>query len=108
MRLGWRGGVRRARRHGRWSIGVPDVARVHPRAAGRVRAARDRGPARRCGEGLQSRVFWILVVVLFCSSIAQNGAITHMAALLTDRGVSAGGARARAVGDGRRRAWPAG
>ena len=28
-------------------------------------------------EGLMSRVFWILVVVLFCSSIAQNGAIAH-------------------------------
>jgi predicted MFS family arabinose efflux permease len=41
---------------------------------------------------LTSRVFWILVVVLFCSSIAQNGAITHIAALLTDRGVPAGGA----------------
>jgi MFS family permease len=42
--------------------------------------------------GLRSRVFWILVAVLFGSSIAQNGAITHMAALLTDRGVPAGGA----------------
>jgi MFS family permease len=43
-------------------------------------------------EGLRSRVFWILVAVLFGGSIAQNGAITHMAALLTDRGVSASGA----------------
>jgi MFS family permease len=42
-------------------------------------------------DGLGSRVFWILVVVLFVSSIAQNGAITHMSALLTDRGVSASG-----------------
>jgi cyanate permease len=39
-----------------------------------------------------SRVFWILIVVLFAQSIAQNGALTHMAALLTDRGVSASGA----------------
>lgn len=39
-------------------------------------------------DGLTSRVFWILVVVLFFSSVAQNGALTHMAALLTDRGVS--------------------
>jgi len=38
-------------------------------------------------DGLTSRVFWILVVVLFFSSVAQNGALTHMAALLTDRGV---------------------
>jgi cyanate permease len=43
-------------------------------------------------EGLRSRVFWILVAVLFGGSIAQNGAITHLAALLTDRGVSASGA----------------
>jgi cyanate permease len=43
-------------------------------------------------EGVTSRVFWILVIVLFAQSIAQNGAITHMAALLTDRGVPAGGA----------------
>ena len=43
-------------------------------------------------EGLRSRVFWILVAVLFGSSIAQNGAITHLAALLTDRGVTAQGA----------------
>jgi MFS family permease len=43
-------------------------------------------------DGLRSRVFWILVVVLFGSSIAQNGAITHLAALLTDRGVTAQGA----------------
>ena len=43
-------------------------------------------------EGLRSRAFWILVAVLFGSSIAQNGAITHLAALLTDRGVTARGA----------------
>jgi MFS family permease len=43
-------------------------------------------------DGLTSRVFWILVIVLFFSSIAQNGALTHIAALLTDRGVSAGSA----------------
>ena len=42
-------------------------------------------------EGLRSRMFWIIVVVLFGSSIAQNGAIAHIAALLTDRGISAQG-----------------
>ena len=42
-------------------------------------------------EGLTSRVFWIVVIVLFFSSIAQNGALTHMSALLTDRGVGASG-----------------
>jgi predicted MFS family arabinose efflux permease len=43
-------------------------------------------------EAFRSRVFWIVVAVLFFSSIAQNGALTHLAALLTDRGVSSGGA----------------
>lgn len=46
-------------------------------------------------DGVRTRVFWILVVVLFFSSIAQNGALAHLSALLTDRGVSpAGGALA--------------
>ncbi len=42
-------------------------------------------------EGVRSRVFWILVTVLFFASIAQNAAIAHIAALLTDRGISASG-----------------
>jgi len=37
-------------------------------------------------------VFWIIVAVLFCCSISQNGAIAHLAALLTDRGVPPGNA----------------
>jgi len=39
-------------------------------------------------EGLRSRTFWILIAVFFASSIALNGAIVHLSALLTDRGVS--------------------
>lgn len=42
--------------------------------------------------GLRSRPFWLLVATLFLSSIAVNGAITHLSALLTDRGLSAGDA----------------
>ncbi len=38
-------------------------------------------------EGLRSRAFWILIAVLFLTSIGQNSAITHLSALLTDRGV---------------------
>ena len=49
-------------------------------------------PGATLGEGLTSRVFWIVVIVLFFASIAQNGALTHMSALLTDRGVTASGA----------------
>jgi MFS family permease len=40
-------------------------------------------------QALLSRAFWILVLVLFLCSIGQNGMITHLSALLTDRGVSA-------------------
>ncbi len=39
-------------------------------------------------QGLQSYAFWIIVAVLFVSSISMNGAITQLSALLTDRGVS--------------------
>lgn len=41
-------------------------------------------------EALRSRVFWILVIVVFGSTLASNGAIVHLSALLTDRGVAAG------------------
>jgi predicted MFS family arabinose efflux permease len=40
--------------------------------------------------GLHSRAFWGLVAILFLSSIAINGAITHLSAILTDRGLSGG------------------
>jgi MFS family permease len=59
-----------------------------PRPAADRACATDTGVA----DALRSRVFWIVVTVLFCASIAQNGAIAHLAALLTDRGVSAAGA----------------
>jgi MFS family permease len=72
-------------------VGVPIVARfIRERPVERGTATVLDGASVR--EGLTSRVFWILVIVLFAQSIAQNGAITHMAALLTDRGVPAGGA----------------
>src|SRR5580658_6291558 len=43
-------------------------------------------------QGLRSFAFWIIVVVLFVSSVSMNGAITHLSALLTDRGVTPGDA----------------
>jgi len=43
-------------------------------------------------EGLRSRIFWIIAMVLFLCSIAQNGSIAHLSALLTDRGISPGNA----------------
>ncbi len=41
-------------------------------------------------QGLGSFVFWIITAILFVSSISMNGAITHLSALLTDRGLTAG------------------
>jgi predicted MFS family arabinose efflux permease len=74
------------------AIGLPTVLafiRERPSSpAGRAMT----GDGATVREGLASRAFWILVVVLFGSSIAQNGAITHLSAMLTDRGVSASGA----------------
>jgi MFS family permease len=43
-------------------------------------------------QGLRSFAFWIITAILFVSSISMNGAITHLSALLTDRGLSAGNA----------------
>jgi MFS family permease len=72
-------------------VGIPIVARfIRERPAGRGGARVLDGVSIR--EGVTSRVFWILVIVLFSQSIAQNGALTHMSALLTDRGVAPSGA----------------
>ena len=37
---------------------------------------------------MRSRIFWIIIAELFLISISQNGAITHLSALLTDRGIA--------------------
>jgi MFS family permease len=54
------------------------------------RAASLSGGGSSPAQGLKSQAFWIIVIVLFFASLSQNGSITHMAALLTDRGVSTG------------------
>jgi len=43
-------------------------------------------------QGLRSFPFWIIVAVLVVNSVAMNGTVTHLVALLTDRGISPGGA----------------
>jgi MFS family permease len=73
-------------------VGVPIVARFireRPVPRGHAGGVTAGAPVR---VAVASRVFWILVIVLFAQSIAQNGALTHMSALLTDRGVAASGA----------------
>jgi MFS family permease len=43
-------------------------------------------------QGFRSSPFLIIVAVLFVNSVAMNGTVTHLVALLTDRGISPGGA----------------
>ena len=40
-------------------------------------------------RGVRSAPFWIIVAMLFLSSVSLNGGIAHLVALLTDRGVHA-------------------
>ena len=40
-------------------------------------------------QGMCSLAFWVVTAILFFSSISMNGAITHLSALLTDRGITA-------------------
>jgi MFS family permease len=73
------------------AIGWPLGLRVKERS-GTVIARERIASGASVAEGVRSRIFWIVVAVLFCASISQNGAITHLSAMLTDRGVSPGGA----------------
>jgi predicted MFS family arabinose efflux permease len=69
-------------------IGLPFALQVRERP-NPARVRKDMAAGVSVGEGLRSRIFWIIAVVLFLSSIAQNGSIAHLSALLTDRGISA-------------------
>jgi predicted MFS family arabinose efflux permease len=73
-------------------FGLPVVAfmiREHP-------ASRSHNSTSRAGatvrDALRSRAFWLVVASLFLVSLGQNSAITHLPALLSDKGVTAGGA----------------
>ena len=71
------------------AVGVPIVVRFV-----RERPSAGRGPEQAAGsasvrQGLKSRAFWILLLVIFCSSVIQSSTIVHLFALLTDRGVAA-------------------
>jgi len=71
-------------------IGVP-LARafIHERADRRAGVARAAGGVS-VGDGLHTRMFWILLAVVFCSSLAQSSTLVHLPALLSDHGLSAG------------------
>ena len=73
------------------ALGVPTAARFIRERPSTLATGRVAHAGSNVREAMTTRAFWIIVTVLFCSSIAQNGALAHMSALLTDRGVSAGG-----------------
>jgi MFS family permease len=84
--LGWRGafvaqGVMLV------ALGLPIVLRFVRERASSTSDASDRTPGRSVPEAVRSRVFWILAAVVFGGTIAGQGAIVHLFALLTDRGV---------------------
>ena len=66
----------------------PAPCPTSPRASVSRALAKNAGRGASVGEGLRSRIFWIIATVLFLCSIAQNGSIAHLSALLTDRGIS--------------------
>jgi MFS family permease len=73
------------------AIGLPLGLRVKERT-GFAKVQQNTAQGATVAEALRSRIFWIVVTVLFCASISQNGAITHLPALLTDRGIPPAGA----------------
>lgn len=73
------------------AIGLPLAFRVKERP-GTAIVLEETASGLPVARAVQSRIFWIILTVLFCASISQNGAITHLSALLTDRGISPGGA----------------
>jgi MFS family permease len=72
------------------AIGLPTVlAFVRERPDSRTGDGRRSAEGATVGQGLADYRFWVIVVMLFCISITQNGAVTHLSALLTDRGITA-------------------
>src|SRR5262245_8554516 len=41
-------------------------------------------------DGVRTRMFWILLAMVFCASLAQSSTLVHLPALLGDHGLSAG------------------
>ena len=71
-------------------LGLPVVTRFVREKPGFRGSVRREARGASLSQALQSRPFWILITALFLASVSQNGSLTHLSALLTDRGVSAG------------------
>jgi MFS family permease len=85
-------------------IGLPVVVRFIHERSGTARPEFDPSPdpaavasdvradGVRVGVALRSYVFWILLIVVFGSAFSISGALVHLSALLTDRGLPASAA----------------
>jgi MFS family permease len=85
---GWRGGC--------LVLGVIIAVAGAPLVARFVREAHERGahpsggvPGSLVWDALRSRVYWTLLLVVFGTTLALNGVVVHLSALLIDRGLSA-------------------
>jgi predicted MFS family arabinose efflux permease len=65
---------------------LPLAARVHRRKHPSGIPLAQHGAS--VAEALRSGRYWIILAVLFAASLSQNGALAHLAAILTDRGVT--------------------
>lgn len=72
------------------AIGLPVVIRYVKERTSTEAGATAGGAGASVSEALRSRIFWTLILVVFGSMLASNGAIVHLSALLTDRGVPVG------------------
>lgn len=69
-------------------VGVPAVAAlVRPRPAPAGAPAARAAAGATVQEGLSSRLFWVLAIVLLIDSFANSSITIHLPALLSDRGV---------------------
>ena len=57
------------------AVGAPTAGRVQPQAGGLAAAMRQ-------------RQFWLLAVIFFVSIVGLNGTLTHLVAMLSDRGMA--------------------
>ena len=74
------------------AVGVPIVARFVREPESRVSALGLGSSTTAFADALRSRIYWTLLLVVFGSTIAMNGVVVHLSAMLTDRGIAASSA----------------
>ena len=75
-------------------VGVPIVTRLLREGPATVTHAAAPAPGATVGEAVRSRLFWTLIATVFGASLMTSGALVHVSALLTDRGLTPAAAAA--------------